>query len=132
MLAEVDALPRAQVEPPVRHRDGQAGADQDRLDVGRHVVRPFVGVGIVGRVVGRQRAEVRLQVGAHLRVGVLHDRQRGGGVLNEEVRHAHAQAAQAGQVRQHLVGDQVEAACARGEGEGGLLPVGHDKVIRDW
>src|SRR3954447_20978607 len=39
VLAQVDALPGAEGEAPIRYRDRQRCVEQRRLDVGGHVVR---------------------------------------------------------------------------------------------
>ena len=52
MLPKIDALLIAQSAAPGRDRDRQAGLSQDGADVGRHVIRSFVGVFEPRRAVG--------------------------------------------------------------------------------
>ena len=85
MFTEINALPGAQIQSTSRNRDRQAAADEDRFDVRRHVVRPFIVVGIVGGVFRDKLIKVRFQVSAHFRLHIFVEGQRGRGVLDKEV-----------------------------------------------
>src|SRR5690606_16557263 len=107
---QVDALPGAQCQSAVGHRDGQGAADQHALDVGRHVVRALGEVFVVGGVLRHHYVEVAFQVAPHVGVGVLVDGQGGGGVLDKQVEQAHLAIGQGGPLRQNVLGDEVEPA----------------------
>lgn len=87
VLAEVDPLPGSEEEPASADGDGERRADQRRFDVGGHVVRAFEGVdigpGLWGDFVDRH-----FEVAADVGIGVLIDREGGGGVLNEDMEEA--------------------------------------------
>lgn len=71
-------------------------------------------------------------VGADIVVEVLVEGEGAAGVLDEEVEHADLVVAELGEFGEDVVGDQVGAAGARGEGEG-LLEPGHvGGRDRDW
>ena len=74
-FAEVDALPRAEVQAAVRDGDVEAHAEHAALGVRRHVVRPFERVVVVRGVLRNQVVEDLLHVAPHVRVGVLVDRE---------------------------------------------------------
>ena len=46
VLEQEDALPSAELQPSVGDGDAELGLGQRALDVGRHVVRPFVIVAV--------------------------------------------------------------------------------------
>ncbi len=74
-LAEVDTLPRAEVQVAVRDGDVEAHAEHAALGMRRHVVRPFERVVVVRGVLRNQVVENLLHVAPHVRVGVLVDRE---------------------------------------------------------
>jgi len=84
VFAEVDALPGTEVEAAVRDGDAQRRPEQDALDVRGHVVVSFVGVDVVGLVVG-DVGEEALHVRSDGRVGVFVDAERRAGVFQKEV-----------------------------------------------
>ena len=79
MLEQIDALPRAERQPPLGDGDGDRHRRQRGLDVRRHVVRPFGRMddpahrGIVRR--RHEATEERVEVAPHVRVGILLDQQ---------------------------------------------------------
>ena len=87
MFEQINTLPR----PQHRHARNDRNADRDRhqgrLDMRWHVVRPLVSVREIGhRGMRCRRHETReelFEVRLHLRVGVLLDQERTGGVLNK-------------------------------------------------
>jgi len=83
VLEEVDALPGSQAEPRFFDRDRKLDLGQRALDVRGHVIRPLRGVLVESSVLGDQPTEERLEVGAHIGVGVLLDQQRCGRVWQE-------------------------------------------------
>lgn len=88
MLEQIDALPRPQRQTPLCYRNGQRHGHHRRFDVGGHVIWAFVCVGQIGhrrvRRGGNQTPEKCVQIGLHLRVGVLLDQQRTGCVLHKQ------------------------------------------------
>ena len=87
VLAEVDPLPGPERRPALAHRQGQRRAQQRRLDVGGHVVLALQRVGPVRRPFRHRLVEPGLEVAPHFRRGVLAQRQRGRGVLDQQVQH---------------------------------------------
>ena len=84
VLEQVDALPGSERHPAADNRDRQTDRGQSGADMGRHVVRPLVVVGIAALVLGRQELEERLEIVAHRRRGVLLDQQRRRGMTTEQ------------------------------------------------
>ena len=68
----------------LHHRDGDLDLRQGRADMRRHVVGTFGGVAEQRIAVWNQAAEEAVEVGEHLRVGVLLHQEAGGGVATEE------------------------------------------------
>gem|GEM_PF-5691583 len=83
MLDQVDALPRAQSHAAADHRNREVHARQHGLEVGGHVVRPFVVVGIA-RPFGRDAVEPVQQVAAYFPRRILLNQQGGRGVAAEQ------------------------------------------------
>ena len=90
--------------------------------MGRHVVRALDRVRPVARVLGHGRVEVRLEVVAHVRRGVLVQRQRRRRVADEDVQQPDPQPLELGQRLEHVARDQVEAARPRPQGDLPLDP----------
>ena len=65
-------------------RDRQVHARQRRADMGGHVVRALVVVGVEARGLGREALERGLHVDEHVGRGVLGDQQRGRGVAAKQ------------------------------------------------
>ncbi len=123
MFAQINALPCAQVQPPVTDGNRKRAADEQTLDVSGHVIRALVGVPVVGHVGrGQMPAEVRFQVRPHRRIGILVKSQRGGGVLNENMHQPHGNLADLGHLLQHVAGDEMKAAGSRAQDDGFLYP----------
>src|SRR5262245_960355 len=75
MLGNIDALPGSERERPRNHRDVQRHSGEHRLDVRRHVIRPFGTVNPRG--VGRcKKVERPGEIAAHVGIGVFLDDQR--------------------------------------------------------
>ena len=81
MFPEVDALPGAQAEMAVRHRDAQVHRGQGRPDVRRHVVRSLDGVFEQPIAVGHETIEEALEVRADVGIRVFLNDERRRGVL---------------------------------------------------
>ena len=88
MFKQVDPLPCSKGHASVYHRDRQADWHHRRLDVGRHIIGTFEGMGEIRhrRIVrGRDKAlEEGLKVALYIRVGVFLDQERAGGVADEK------------------------------------------------
>ena len=84
MFEEIDALPGAEGELPAIDGDAEVDAGEDGANVGGHVVRPLKGVTELARVFGNEAFEKVFDVGDHIRVVVLLDGERSGGVAAEE------------------------------------------------
>jgi hypothetical protein len=82
MREHVDALPRAESRPPADDWNGELRIAERGADVRGHIVRPFHGVPVELVVLRRQPAEVIVEVGNDVGVGVFLDRQGRGGVMN--------------------------------------------------
>lgn len=86
VLPQVDRLPGSQEQSSPLKRLAEAGAGQDRADVGRHVVRALVVMHISPQFTvaaqrldplhGHQGPQIGGQVGQHGRFGILVHRQR--------------------------------------------------------
>src|ERR1019366_5851215 len=100
--------------PAVLHGDGKLGQGERRADVGGHVVRSLHGVAVEPVVLGHQAVEEGVEVMHHVRVGILLNGERGGGVLHEdgEQSGAHMGALQPGG---DLPGDFVQTLAAGGD-----------------
>lgn len=72
MFAQIDSLPSPQLQSSVADGDGNAGAQQRRFDMGRHVVGAFDGVN-QWLVLGNHSVKDRFKVGSNVRVCVLVD-----------------------------------------------------------
>lgn len=107
-LAEVDALPDAEVQTAAGNGQRQRGAYYYRFGVRRHVVRPFVGVQVTRGVFRHESVEDQRKVVAHVGVGVLVERQCGRRVLYQQVEQS--LFGQRRQLAQDVAGHQVYAA----------------------
>ena len=87
-LAEVDALPCAQVKMAARDGDVDADTADGALGVCRHVVGSFEGVHIIGGVLRNQPIEDVGKVGSHIGICILIDGQGTTGMLHKEVQHS--------------------------------------------
>ena len=110
-LAEVDALPSAQVEAAVGNGNGERYARQRALGMAGHVVATLVGVAIVGFVFAHQAVVYLLHVGTHGGVVVLVDGEGATGVLHKQIQDA--RTGQRWQLRHNLASDKMKSACAR-------------------
>ena len=86
----------------------------------RHVVGTLEGVIVVGFVLFHEVVEYLLQVRPHIRIGILVDGERTGGVLHEEVKQAHC-GQWLGQVFHHLACYEVASSALGREGKFYLL-----------
>ena len=84
MLAQIEPLPGPQQKLAILHRYPDRGLGQRRLDMRRHVIRPFRRVPEpVHRRMIRIRHQPRkelIEIPLHIRIGIFLDRQRAGRV----------------------------------------------------
>ena len=72
-LAEVDALPGAEVEAATGDGDGEAHSEERAFGVGGHVIGALHGVIIEGLVLPHKAVHNLVHVGAHIGVSILID-----------------------------------------------------------
>jgi hypothetical protein len=77
MFPQVNALPRAERQPPAAQRQAEVHGRECGADVRWHVVRAFEGMSEQRIAVGHEALEKAFEIGAHVRVGVLLNEQRG-------------------------------------------------------
>ena len=75
MLGEIETLPSAEPKFLANHRDVERYAGEHRLDVSRHIVRPFNIVHPAG-IGGCEPLERGDKIALHIRIGVLLDDER--------------------------------------------------------
>lgn len=74
-LAEIDALPCAEIEPPIGDGESESRPYYDGFYVGWHIVRTFIGVEIIWGVFGDEAVKNCREIVAHIRVGILVESQ---------------------------------------------------------
>jgi hypothetical protein len=84
MLEQINPLPCPQGELALQDRNCELHAGQRRADVRRHVIGAFIPVPISPRFLRRHAVEIRLQISAYVRRGVLLNEQSGGGVPTKQ------------------------------------------------
>jgi len=89
--------------------------------MGGHVVGAFASVAM-REIFGSDRGERGLEIERHIRVGVFVDRQRGRGMLQEQMQQADTQVGEFGQGVDDLAGDEMKTAWAGSELECALVP----------
>lgn len=116
MLEQIDALPRTKSKLTTVNGDREIDARKNRADVGGHVVWPFEGVAELAGIFGDQALEVVLDVGDNVRVVVLLDGERGGGMTAEKGEQSGG-IGLFGDPGGDARGDVVKALAAGGDGE---------------
>src|SRR3984893_9447289 len=84
VLEQEDALPSAELRPSAGDGDAELGLGQRALDVGRHVVRPFVIVAVERDIFWHDAMQKSTEVAPHIGRCILFDQQRRGGVRDIE------------------------------------------------
>ena len=84
-LAEIDALPGAQIQPAAGNGNGDADAAEGRLGVGWHVVSALQRVLILRTIFRHKAIKNRFHIHTDIRVAVLVDAQSATGVLREDI-----------------------------------------------
>lgn len=119
VLPQVNSLPGAERQTPVRHGYDFAGFRQCRSRMRRHVVRPLVVV--LPRARFRCKvAEPTFQIAQHGRIGVFLNHEAGRRVLNEDGAESGLDAARRDDLTQSF-GNIDEAPAARAYGVGALI-----------
>jgi hypothetical protein len=76
VLEQEDALPSAELQPSVGDGDAELGLGQRALDVGRHVVRPFVIVAVERDIFWHDAMQKSTEVAPHIGRCILLDQLR--------------------------------------------------------
>lgn len=85
-LAQIYALPCSEIESAVCDRQCQHRAYDDCFGMRWHIVRTFVGVKIVRRVLRDKTVEDGAQIVSDIRIGVLVERERRRRMLDHKVK----------------------------------------------
>lgn len=85
MLPKINTLPGAQVTSTAAYRQGQAGIREDGADMRRHVVRTLRPVLEQWIPVRHQARHKAIQVGSHIRIGILTQNQRSARMVHKKV-----------------------------------------------
>src|SRR6516162_1829038 len=140
MLQEENALPDAELDAPVGHRDRQLGLSQGTLDVRRHVVGPLVVVAIEGDILRYEPPQKCLEIAQHIRRRVFLDQQRSRGVRDVDGKEAERDrlaldpAGDLGRNLLDLARCSVDRQSGLGDGHGWLLlrrDIGVRRASRD-
>ena len=110
-LAQVDALPCAQIEAVSRNRNVERDASHRAFEMAGHIVVAFVGVTVVWLAIGHKTVENGVHVDTHVGVEILIDGKRATGVPYKKVEQT--RLGQIGQICQYLTGYQMTTALAR-------------------
>lgn len=119
-FAQVDALPGTEIQFPVRDGNGQAHSEQRAFGMGRHIVPAFHDMFIIRLVFLDDVVHDLVQVGAHIRIGILVDGQCAGSVLDKQVEQSGLWQ-WLGQMFHYFTGNQVATSPLGGQMKGGLL-----------
>lgn len=129
MLAEVDSLPSSQGEPASGDGDLQTAADQGRLHVCRHVIRPFDRVNVV-QGFGGDMIQGQLHVDSDIRIRVFIDAQTGRRVLQETMQRPDLDFPQLWQRLQDFFRDEMAASSDRRKLDSGLIELHGEAASR--
>ncbi len=77
MFPEINALPRAQRQPSVAHRNGEIDGGESSSHMGRHVIGPLNRMDKQPVAIRNQAREKRLQVASDIRIGIFLNEQGG-------------------------------------------------------
>lgn len=87
-LAQVNALPGTEIEFSLGDRHADRGSDHCRLDVCRHIIRAFDGMGKERHILWNEVVENAFKIRQDRWIGILLNAQGGGGVLDKKVEKA--------------------------------------------
>src|SRR5690554_2519435 len=130
VLAQVNTLPDTKVQPALCYRNGNACAQQARLDMRRQVVGPFVAVAVARLAFRHRTIEILLEIRAYRRIGVFIEGQRRRCVPNQQMHQPDIQCRQFREGRDDLPGDQVKAPGPRPQHDLFLNPHGAPRPSR--
>ena len=122
MFPQKDPLPGSQCQAAVADRYQEARPGQDSANVGGHIIRPLIVMGITGVTIGHLANEIALQILKHPGISVFGDEQGGTGVLAEYLTQAGLQA-RVPHEGCHPTTDVKGTATTGGEGQAGLMEV---------
>lgn len=107
-LAEIDALPCAEVETAFGDRYAETDATECALGMGWHIIGTFQNMVVVRFVFLNESVEYLLHIRADIGIGILVDAQRTAGVLYEKVEKTCLW--QLGKMTEYLPCDEVKSA----------------------
>ncbi len=124
MFPQKDPLPGSQCQVAVADGYQETRPGQDSANVGGHIIRPLIVMGITGVTIWHLANEIALQILKHAGISVFGDEQGGTGVLAEYLAEAGLQT-RVPHEGCHPTTDVKWTATAGGEGQAGLMEV-HD------
>ena len=127
-LAEVDALPSAEVEAPFGDGDGKAHTEERTLGMRGHIVETLERMFVIRFALSHQAVHNPAHVCAYIRVGILVNGECARSVLHKEIEQSHF-GKLPWQMLHHLTRNEVTTATLGGELKGGLL---NHKMGRRW
>jgi hypothetical protein len=83
MLEQVDSLPSSKDQPSRGNGNGELRGQERSFYMRRHVVGTFTSMNVACAILGRDLFEKSFEIGTNIGVGVLLNKQRGGGVAAE-------------------------------------------------
>ncbi|MEY3282419.1 MAG: hypothetical protein RIR86_432 [Acidobacteriota bacterium] len=92
--------------------------------MGRHIIWALEGMFKIGRILRDGVVKIALEIPPHVRIGILIDRQRSRGMLNEEMKQTNLELPDLGKMINNLAGDKMETAVTRRETKLFLNPFG--------
>ena len=104
-LTQIYSLPDTEIQPAIGDRKSERRPHKDRLGMGRHIVRPLVGVQEIRRVFRHKPVKNRLEIVAHIRIGILVQSKSRRSMLDHQVKKSFL-----GQLRKlphHLAGHEM-------------------------
>lgn len=124
VFTKIDALPRSQIQPPVRDRDGDRVTQHGRFQVSGHIIGAFIIVLVIRRIFGNGLIEKTLEIAPHGWIGIFIDGQAGGCVLDEHLQQPNPDLLQVRKFPLNDAGNQVKTARIGGQ-VNGLLKSRH-------
>ena len=80
VFPEINALPRAQRQPTMPHRNGEIDRGERSPNMCRHIIGAFNGVNEQAVAIRNEAREKGFQVASHIRIGIFLDEQGSRGV----------------------------------------------------
>ena len=88
-LAEVDALPRTEIQPAIRNGDGETHTEEGTLGMGWHIIIAFEYVVIIRLVLLDKMIHDFLHIRTHICFGILVDAEGTRSMLHKKMEQAH-------------------------------------------